>query len=124
MNEELIRKWIEELRSGRYKQGHYALRLPSKGGKDDEFCCLGVACDVVDPTAWALLLNGKRYAVDGMIGTLPYSIRVKLFPRITFDSQEQNRIENIISRLVTMNDTEEKSFEEIADYLEERLLNG
>jgi hypothetical protein len=35
-------KWVEALRSGEYKQGNSKLR-PA----DDEFCCLGVLCDVV-----------------------------------------------------------------------------
>lgn len=41
VNRERIRKWVEALRSGEYKQGQGALR-PS----DSKFCCLGVGCDV------------------------------------------------------------------------------
>jgi hypothetical protein len=34
------RAWVEALRSGKYKQGRGAL------GADNEFCCLGVACEL------------------------------------------------------------------------------
>ena len=33
-------KWLDALRSGKYKQGREALH------EDNEFCCLGVACDL------------------------------------------------------------------------------
>ena len=39
-------KWTEALRSGEYQQGRRALR------DGDAFCCLGVACDLYDRTAW------------------------------------------------------------------------
>ncbi len=44
-------KWIEALRSGKYKQGKGVLRY------GDEFCCLGVLCDVVDPKKWESQFN-------------------------------------------------------------------
>jgi hypothetical protein len=34
------KRWIAALRSGEYKQGRFTLC------HDDEYCCLGVACDV------------------------------------------------------------------------------
>ena len=41
MNKEAIRQWVETLRSVKYKQGRGVLR------RGDEFCCLGVACDIL-----------------------------------------------------------------------------
>lgn len=52
MRESIKRKWIHALRSGSYKQGKYTLR-----DIGNNFCCLGVLCDVVDPDRW-------EYAVD------------------------------------------------------------
>lgn len=46
-NVKLIRKWVRALRSGKYKQGRGALRPVA-----DQFCCLGVLCDVVAPNGW------------------------------------------------------------------------
>ena len=41
------KRWIAALRSGEYAQGKGYLRT-----HDDTFCCLGVLCDVVDPSKW------------------------------------------------------------------------
>jgi len=49
MNPEVKELWLAALRSGEYKQGRQRLRT------DDEFCCLGVLCD----------LAVKAGAVDG-----------------------------------------------------------
>lgn len=38
---------VEALRSGNYTQGQLKLRTHT-----DKFCCLGVACDLVDPDDW------------------------------------------------------------------------
>lgn len=43
---ELFEKWVSALRSGKYEQGKSRLRCGCK------FCCLGVACDLYDPTRW------------------------------------------------------------------------
>ena len=42
MKPEIKTRWLEALRSGRYKQGRSALRT-----SNNEFCCLGVLCDIV-----------------------------------------------------------------------------
>jgi len=43
-----LKEWIAALRSGEYQQGQELLH-PT----EDEFCCLGVYCDLIDPT-WSL----------------------------------------------------------------------
>ena len=50
MNKELKEKWLTALRSGEYAQGNGALRKP--GDAKDSFCCLGVLCDIYDPSGW------------------------------------------------------------------------
>jgi hypothetical protein len=51
MNEN-TQKLVDALRSGKYKQGHGRLR------EGDEYCCLGVACDISGLGAW----ESERYA--------------------------------------------------------------
>ena len=46
MDKQIKAQWIAALRSGQYKQGHEFLR------RDNEFCCLGVLCDLYDATQW------------------------------------------------------------------------
>lgn len=40
MNPEWKKKWVEALRSGKYKQGKEALCF------GDKYCCLGVLCEI------------------------------------------------------------------------------
>ncbi|KKM24113.1 hypothetical protein LCGC14_1608420 [marine sediment metagenome] len=49
MNVPVIRKWVEALRSGLYKQGTTVLKiLPTGQRKLTRFCCLGVLCDLYE----------------------------------------------------------------------------
>ena len=54
-------KWLEALRSGRYRQT--SLMLRDKVG----FCCLGVACDISGKGTWKAFLssNGKQMQMFG-----------------------------------------------------------
>ena len=45
---EFAKRWVEALLSGKYKQGRGCLRTV-----DNEFCCLGVALDVMAPDEWS-----------------------------------------------------------------------
>lgn len=50
-NKEAVKKWVEALRSGNYKQGKGALRVTQGrelSPSEDRFCCLGVACDLAE----------------------------------------------------------------------------
>ena len=53
-----VRQWARALRSGKYAQGNGYLR--SKADVD-EFCCLGVACDLLDPTGWSSNYEGTSF---------------------------------------------------------------
>lgn len=44
MNQEVKRKWVEALRSGKYEQGVFNLK--SKIKSKTQYCCLGVLCDI------------------------------------------------------------------------------
>lgn len=52
MNASVKKQWVDALRSGEYKQGIHTLRRQCEG--QDQFCCLGVLCDLYSkafPTA-------------------------------------------------------------------------
>jgi hypothetical protein len=44
MKETIAKKWVQALRSGRYKQGKDLLKKITK--KQERHCCLGVLCDL------------------------------------------------------------------------------
>jgi hypothetical protein len=73
MNPEIRAQWAAALRSGKYQQGHAALR------KDDELCCLGVLCDLAVKAGVASAAMpgepGYPWAYDGYIDYLPDSVK-------------------------------------------------
>jgi hypothetical protein len=102
MNLEIKRKWVAALRGGRYPQGHNTLR--QKGPNGDQFCCLGVLCDVVDPSGW------EGYSHHGS-RNIPRREILELFGG---EIKEQP----IWDRLVELNDNLRLSFTEIANFIE------
>jgi hypothetical protein len=72
MNPEIKARWLEALRSRRYKQTSGCLR-DSEG-----FCCLGVLCDVVAPDLGLKWEKGKSARLDFSIAgshvTLPLEV--------------------------------------------------
>jgi hypothetical protein len=62
MKPEIKKMWLEALRSGQYKQGGGALR--PHGG--NEFCCLGVLCNLHAQTHPKIAAQQKDPEVYGM----------------------------------------------------------
>lgn len=117
MDAELKAKWLEALRSGKYKQGNGVLRTD-----DNCFCCLGVLADIVNPSGWGREGKYNTWTPPGSVeyGTayLPY----KFEDEIGLNGHSVN--------LSVMNDgimadegfeQAPKSFNEIADYIEKKL---
>lgn len=104
MDAEIKQKWIEALRSGKYKQTTCWLR------RDTKFCCLGVFADVATPTEWSLPSNGTLLWEVGGDNALQYPEYWDRFG-VTY---------SIAEKLSELNDNG-KSFSEIADYIEREL---
>ena len=95
-------RWIEALRSGDYVQGQERLRT------GDCYCCLGVLCDVIDPTLWKPDETFiTHYLYDGFSKILPDKIKDELGVSI-----------GQMAELVRMNDSEKCTFDQIADFIE------
>ena len=136
INKELVRQWVDALRSGKYKQGRRALR-----NVDNEFCCLGVLCDICKHRLnldWELCVhdtdNHDIYVMDNYGGVLPDKVWDYL-GREAADNKVQISITNpklpssVVKDyfgssifLVTLNDVYRLSFDQIADIIEEEFL--
>lgn len=98
-------KWIKALKSGEYKQARASLK---KRGK--KMCCLGVLCDVAG-AKW--VTNVGPYVGDIQIGNTAV---------LTHDGLKYFGLTAAKSdKLVDMNDTNGKTFEEIAEYIKKKL---
>lgn len=108
MKPELKEKWLTALRGGNYRQGRTALR-----NSNSEFCCLGVLCDVLDPSQW--LTDDESYGDWSFREPNAYDYPDISTYRKTGMMSEQGR------HLAEMNDAG-KSFAEIADWIEKNVL--
>lgn len=122
MDPEIKKAWVEALRSGRYQQGKGALHR--KGLPDDQFCCLGVLCELAVEAGQAErfehaggLLVFYR-AGNRLSGFLPDGVAV--WAGLTSSTPRVEVVPNVISNLVDLND-EGMSFTEIADLIEAQL---
>jgi hypothetical protein len=122
MNSDVKQKWVEALRSGKYKQGTGALR-----DSDGMYCCLGVLCELAVEAGAASRTNSGTYGVrdeegymiDGSDSVLPQSVSVwaglhgAANPMVVFGTNHAS--------LADLNDNVGLSFERIADVIEEQL---
>ncbi len=114
---ELRAKWTAALRSGAYQQTRNRLR------KTDGFCCLGVLCDVIDPSRWGRLA-GNTYAFtggtpEGLAGVScrpPKDIAEAVGMEDAFDYDLEGR--SFFLQLMTMNDCKGFTFADIADHID------
>lgn len=100
MNAEIKTKWLEALRNGKYQQCTGVLQ------NNGSFCCVGVLCDVIDPTSWQKI-NDYRFEHNGAA----YMPREGFFREIGLE-------QDVVDNAVAQNDIG-KDFLTIARYLEE-----
>ena len=111
MHKNIKELWIEALRSGKYKQGRKNLNY---GGA---YCCLGVLCEVyLENCDKPEIKKRTEIGYDdfvfygGWSSTLPDEVH------------KWSGLSNLsYGYLIYLNDTANKSFAEIADYIQEKL---
>lgn len=115
-NKENIKKWVDALRSGNYKQ----CREQLSNGLG--YCCLGVACEVAIAGGLSIekTLGENRVRYDGTGAMLPQSVR-NWFGFYTNDVPVKYAEGE--STCVGLNDASRLSFAEIADVVEATYLS-
>jgi len=113
MNKEMKKKWLKALRSGDYDQGtSFLCAVDNRGTRCARYCCLGVLQELVSgEDAWTDVYGSGflRIGYEGFT-SMPDSGTLKT---VGLDYLQARK-------LATMND-KGKSFEEIADWIEENL---
>jgi len=110
---EFKEKWLEALRSGDYKQIGSEL---CAGGK---YCCIGVAGKVLGMRDSTLEANGTFDTDnDGKDWNGNFKYMKSKVPSSILGSI---RSSETVATLTHMNDSEGKSFDEIADWIEDNL---
>ena len=111
MKKSVADKWVKALRSGKYKQGRFALR-----NGQNEFCCLGVLCDISKLSQWDKNANYSNYLYD--------KFELDLLPPLVRGWAGMKTHEGVLGdlfcgrdRLTGLNDAG-VPFEQIADFIE------
>lgn len=108
---EFGKKWINALRSGEYKQGKDNLY------NGCEYCCLGVAGKLCGVPDLEMKDNGELRDVS------IYSEQQGDYYSVTdiFDVPVEIVDTDLVKELINLNDAENKSFPEIADWIEKNV---
>ncbi len=107
----IVEPWLEALRSGKYKQGQeYLFRdyVDNENGdsiKGEYYCCLGVLGQINSCTLYPFSETVLAELDSDMINNLPQELLHAKTP--------------LVDKLIHMNDSENKSFKQIADWIEE-----
>lgn len=112
MNSEYKAKWVAALRSGEYQQ--CTKRLQNQSG----FCCIGVLSDIVKNDVDAEWVDFEyTWRDENSNEVLSEMLEMPIIVRVLVQFPSIDRV----GWLVDMNDAQNKTFLEIADYIEENL---
>lgn len=117
-NKENIRRWVEALRSGNYKQGKGYLQVVDEFSVS--YCCLGVACDISGLGKWEHELDSHSYL--GEEAVLPSHVRRWL--GLDEDNPAVKTLDDDWYGLAYLNDRGGYTFNDIADAIERTWLGG
>lgn len=118
-NKENIRKWVDALRSGEFKQTTGRLRNDA-----GEYCCLGVACEVAIKDGIDLVPFDDGYLRPELLGytggTMPVAVREWL--GLSGDPIIGTGEFGLPLSAISTNDSHGWSFDQIADAIEREYL--
>ena len=116
MNKELTDKWVAALRSGEFKQTRGRLCHEDPETKERSYCCLGVACTLIEGLEYSEPEPDGGVAIDGWVGSLPGSVSH------AFDIDATGKVRWDGGSLASMNDSG-FTFDQIADVIDENRAN-
>ncbi len=117
LDPELKSKWLKALRSGKYMQGRGRLCSLYRG--ISTYCCLGVLADVIDPKDWESFLVHNSW--KHMTTSLSSSSDIDKNTYNVLKQVSTNSLKTVENHLIFMNDSQGKTFPEIADWIEQNL---
>ena len=113
MNKEIQAQWVAALRSGVYNQTTGMLH------NEKGYCCLGVLCDIhANETNTPWVPDAFSFVYDGDREVLPSIVRKWAGLK---HKDPTVKVDGAHEALSNMNDTQLKSFNELADVIEKGL---
>jgi hypothetical protein len=117
MDSKLKKRWVEALRSKKYKQGRSYLKNTETVNGTPKYCCIGVLCELITNTKFGKE-NRLKFDCNGVFDGEFGGSRTTLLSPI----RDYYKIsDNEVGELIRMNDLEKRKFTTIAKYIEENL---
>ena len=127
MKEDIEKRWVEALESGKYKQGKDSLKIQNKDGSFS-YCCLGVLCElavedgIIKPSS--IPKNSFVWTYEDRSGVLPMKVMEwagldSCNPQVKDDIHVSLQHENL--SLSVYNDNLNYSFKQIAKLIRDHL---
>lgn len=119
MNEDVAKKWVEALRSGKYRQGKGRLRQTDHTNHG-RYCCLGVLCDIAEKEGkfkWKDWIDAQNVYVSHMTLQPDFMATASLPPEVARWAGVLPHCQ-ATQDLAEFNDSEDSHFHGIADYIE------
>jgi len=117
MNKLIADKWVKALRSGEYKQTQNMLE------DNNSFCCLGVLCKLGQAEGIDVILRPEIARRNSrLLGeSLHYQPSIKAWSGICHDPDVEliRRSDLALNTLISLNDKEKYTFNQIADVIEQ-----
>jgi len=104
------RKWVKALRSGEYKQSREVLYNSLEKG----YCCLGVAGVVCGLSNYSIGGDKGQFNTFSFTDNTLKKYKNQGLPSLLIDTR-------VTTKLIELNDEEEYTFDEIADFIEKNL---
>jgi hypothetical protein len=117
MKKDIAKLWTAALRSGKYKQGRYALH--SIQGDNEIFCCLGVLCDLYQQDRRKKKKKGL-FVDKTTLPCIEYNGIGGVLPLVVIDWAGMNSYNGVVGdqSLTCLNDHRGYDFKRIAKFIE------
>lgn len=113
MKPEIKKMWVEALRSGKYAQGKGRLR-----GNGNNYCCLGVLCDLaVNDGVCKWIKTAYYYSIDDKYASNSLPPVVQSWAGLE-ESDPRVAVGQEVFTLIQLNDSYALGFDKIADMIE------
>lgn len=121
MNPVIVKEWINKLRSGKFKQGVGNLCSVDPKG-NFLYCCLGVLFETLIEKEFPV--KKSDLPNDGSYGSATYEFKKERDACCLSEKVRESigMTEDTMQTLIDKNDIGEKSFKQIATYIEKNLL--
>ena len=121
MDKKIKKKWVAALRSGKYRRGTGHLCAYDKTSKKNKYCCLGVLCDIHAKATGNEFVKDSSRIREYLDESDFLPLEVQEWANLKANGGSLKKKVKGHTNLVSLNDSGDANFKEIADAIEKYL---